>query len=50
MREGAMGDETCCIPVHPTKKQSMVWKCVEEPAPKKFKVVKSARKVMLTVF
>ncbi len=39
------GDETW---VHhytpPTKKQTMVWKSSDEPAPKKFKAVKSAKK------
>ncbi len=34
----------------PTKKQTMVWKSSDEPAPKKFKAVKSAKKVMCTVF
>ncbi len=47
----ATGDETW---VHhytpPSKKQTMVWKSSDEPGPKKFKAVKSAKKVMCTVF
>ncbi len=34
----------------PTKKQTMVWKSSDEPAQKKFKAVKSAKKVMCKVF
>lgn len=45
------GDETWVHHFTPsTKKQTMVWKTVDEPTPKKFKTVPSAGKVMCTVF
>ncbi len=34
----------------PTKKQSMVWKAMDEEAPVKFKSVRSAGKMMCTIF
>ncbi len=46
MLEGIVtGDETWVHHyTHPTKEQTMVWKSSDEPAPKRFKAVKSARK------
>lgn len=45
------GDESWVHHFVPSSKQdSMVWKKAEEPAPKKFKTVASAGKVMVTVF
>ncbi len=45
------GDETWVHHYTPlTNKQTMVWKSSDNPAPKKFKAVKSAKKVMRTVF
>ncbi len=46
-----MGNETWVHHYTPSmKQQSMVWKTADEPAPKKFKAVRSARKVLYTVF
>ncbi len=45
------GDETWVHHVTPsTKRQSSVWKTTDEPAPKKFKMGRSAKKVLCTAF
>ncbi|GFX40898.1 mariner Mos1 transposase [Trichonephila clavipes] len=47
----ATGDETWCHHYEPeTKRDSMQWKHASSPPPKKFGAVKSAGKVLLTVF
>ncbi|GFV36791.1 mariner Mos1 transposase [Trichonephila clavipes] len=45
-----IGDETWCLHYEPeTKLDSMHWKHASSPSPKKFRAVKSAGKVLLTV-
>ncbi|GFV05259.1 histone-lysine N-methyltransferase SETMAR [Trichonephila clavipes] len=51
MKRIVTGDETWCHHYEPeTKRDSMQWKHASSPPPKKFRAVKSAGKVLLTVF
>ncbi|GFW57490.1 histone-lysine N-methyltransferase SETMAR [Trichonephila clavipes] len=51
MKRIVTGDETWCHHYEPeTKRDSMQWKHASSPPPKKFRAVKSAGKVFLTVF
>ncbi|GFY36318.1 mariner Mos1 transposase [Trichonephila clavipes] len=51
MKRIVTGDETWCHHYEPeTKRDIMQWKHASSPTPKKFRAVKSAGKVLLTVF
>ncbi|GFW56812.1 histone-lysine N-methyltransferase SETMAR [Trichonephila clavipes] len=51
MKRIVTGDETWCHHYEPEKKRdSMQWKHASSPLPKRFRAVKSAGKVLLTVF
>ncbi|GFW98758.1 histone-lysine N-methyltransferase SETMAR [Trichonephila clavipes] len=51
MKRIVTGDETWCHHYEPeTKRDSMQWKHASSPPPKKFRAMKSAGKVLLTVF